>query len=301
MEEKSQASKWLIGCGIGCGVIVLIGIILIVSAYLLCKSTVQNFQQVEMTQEELAERYGSIEDFTPSPDGSIAAERIEIFLIVRDSMAKAIRKLDTTLTKLDALDDDQNGQETFWGVVGGIRNGFGMIPNIAEFYLARNNALLSLDMSPGEYYYIYVTAFYSYLGKSPNDGPGDQLIHSGGGFTISTSDSDNEENDDKLWRKEIREESGLQVIQRIRWKMIPILENQLKAVEENPSGYSWSWQTALESEINKLKDDRERIPWEDRLPEQIENSLRPFRQQLEESYNPVTNIFELMQEQDWNN
>ena len=298
MEEKSNSSKWLIGCGIGCGVIILIGIIFIISAYFLCKSTVQNFQQVEMTQEELTERYGAIVDFTPSPTASIAAERIELFLSVRDSMAAAIRKLDTTLTKLESLDSEQNEERSFWGVVGGIRNGFGMIPNIAEFYLSRNNALLSLDMSPGEYYYMYVIAFYSYLGKSPNDGPGDQLIHSGRGFTFSTSDS--EENDDEFWRKEIREETGMQVIQRIRWKIIPILENQLNAIKMNSSNFSWSWRTALESEIDKLKDDRERIPWEDNLPVQLKNSLRPYRQQLEESYNPKTNIFELMQEQDWN-
>ena len=298
MEERSQTSKWLIGCGIGCGVVILIGIILVISAYFVCRSTVQNFQQVESTQKELEDRYGAMEDFIPSPEGNIAAERIKIFLSVRDSMAASISQLDTTLSRLQALNDNQDGEESFWGVVGGIREGFGMIPHIAEFYLSRNNALLSLDMSPGEYYYIYVIAFYSYLDKSPDDGPGDQIYRSGRGFTIVSSDDEDE--DEESWKKEMRGDVELGAARRIRWKMIPILENQLNAIETNPSRYSWSWRNSLKSEINKLKDDRNRLPWQDKLPNQLKTSLYPFRQQLAESYNPITNIFEIMQERDWN-
>jgi hypothetical protein len=213
-------------------------------------------------------------------------------------MAASIRELDTILTRLEALDDNKDGEGSFWGVMGGIRDGFGMIPHIAEFYLARNNALLSLDMSPGEYYYMYVIAFYSYLEKSPDDGPGDRIMHSGRGFTIRSSD--NEDNEDDSWKKEMHGDIGSQVIQRIRWKMIPILENQLNAIENNPSRYSWSWRSTLKSEINNLQNDRNRIPWQDKLPKQLKASLEPFKQQLAESYNPITNIFELMQEQDWN-
>ncbi len=299
MQEKSQSSKWLIGCGIGCAVVIVIGIIIVISGYFLCRGTVQNFKQVEITQNKLAERYGEIDTYTPNPEGSIDAERIEIFLQVRDSMKTAIRELDTTLTKLEALDQDKDEKDSFWDVVGGIREGFGMIPHIADFYLSRNNALFSLDMSPGEYYFIYVMAYYSYLGKSPDDGPGKQVIRSGRGFTISSKDTEREEPEES-WRKEMRGDTGLRMNQRIRWRIIPMLENQLEKIEENFHRYSRTWRNTLETEINKLKDDRDRIPWQDRLPEQLTSSFRPFKYELEESYNPVTNIFELMQQQEWN-
>lgn len=297
MEEKSQASKWLIGCGIGCGVIILIGIIIAISAFFICRGTVMSFKQVKNTQEKLEERYGQIENFTPRPDGRIEAERIQIFLSVRDSMKSSIKELDTTFTRLETLDDEDRGQ-SFWKVVGDIRKGFSMIPNFAGFYLSRNTALLSLDMSPGEYYYIYVLVYYSYLGKSPDDGPGDHVMRSGRGFTVHTSD-DEEEKIDETWKKEILRDRGLPMNQRIRWKMIPIMENQLNEIDKNPSRYSQVWRNALESEINKLKKDQERIPWQDKLPDQLKASFAPFRNQLEDSYNPVTNIFELMQQQDW--
>lgn len=297
MEEKSQTSKWLIGCGIGCGLVIVLGIIIVISAYFLCRRTVQSFKQVESTQEELEEIYGKIEEYTPNLDGRINAERIEIFLSVRDSMKISIEELNITLTKLEEL--DENKEESFWGVVGGIKEGVGMIPHIAGFYLSRNNALLSLDMSPGEYYYIYVIAFYSYLRKSPDDGPGDRVIRSRRGFTFNTTDTEDEETDE-LWKKEIQGDRGLRMAQRIRWQIIPILENQLEEIKKDPVKYSWAWCNALETEINKLKDDRDRIPWQDRLPQQLEFSFSPFRERLEKSYNPITNIFELMQEQDWN-
>ena len=247
----------------------------------------------------MRERYGRIEEFTPNPDGRVNAERIGVFLQVRDSMQASIRELDTTLTKLEALDQDKDEKDSFWDVVGGIREGFGMIPHIADFYLSRNNALLSLDMSPGEYYYIYVMAYYSYLGKPPDDGPGDQVMRSGRGFTISNEDTEREEPEES-WKREMYGDTGLRMSQRIRWKLIPMLENQLDAIESNPDMYSRTWRNTLETEINKLKEDRDRIPWQDRLPEQLTSSFRPFKYKLEESYNPVTNIFELMQEQDWN-
>jgi len=299
MEEKSQSSKWLIGCGIGCAVVIVIGIIIVISGYFLCRGTVQSFQQVENTQKELEERYGSIEEYTPSPDGRIDPERIEIFLQVRDSMKTSISELDTTLRKLEQLDKSENEKESFWDVVGGLREGFGMVPDIADFYLSRNNALLSLDMSPGEYYYIYVMAYYSYLGKSPDDGPGDQVIRSGRGFTMTSGETEEEEPEES-WEQEMRSDRGIRMRQRIRWRIIPILENQLNEIEENPVMYSRTWRNALEKEINKLKDDRDRIPWEDELPEQLRSSLEPYKGRLEESYNPVTNIFELMQQQEWN-
>ena len=44
-------------------------------------------------------------------------------------------------------------------------------------------ALLEVGMGPGEYMYVYSVAYYSWLGKSPADGPS---------FTLVGDDGDNQ-------------------------------------------------------------------------------------------------------------
>jgi len=46
-----------------------------------------------------------------------------------------------------------------------------------------------------------------------------------------------------------------------------------------------------------MEADRYRLPWQDGLPDVIESSLQPFRSQLEQSYNKMTNPLELTFEQ----
>ena len=76
----STASKWLLGCGIGCGALILIGVLIVGVGYLFVKDTVQDFKETEISMERITEAYGEIEDYCPRADGHIPADRIEIFL-----------------------------------------------------------------------------------------------------------------------------------------------------------------------------------------------------------------------------
>ena len=68
----SNSSKWLTGCGIGCGVIILICILIGVVGYFAIRGTVEEFKEAEASQEYLEERFGKVEDFAPDPSGEIA-------------------------------------------------------------------------------------------------------------------------------------------------------------------------------------------------------------------------------------
>jgi hypothetical protein len=49
----------------------------------------------------------------------------------------------------------------------------------------------------------------------------------------------------------------------------------------------------LAGEIEKMKNNEERVPWEDSVPRKTAESLEPFRDRLEVTYSPVANPFEL--------
>ena len=69
MTEKTN--KWLMGCGIGCGALILVGIIIGAVGYLLVRDTVTEFKGVEESREYLEARFGDVQDFTPDPSGRI--------------------------------------------------------------------------------------------------------------------------------------------------------------------------------------------------------------------------------------
>ncbi len=71
--KSSATKKWLIGCGIGCGVIVVLAALLITGGVLYVRSLVEGFKDSEAMLEILTERYGRITEYCPEPDGRIPA------------------------------------------------------------------------------------------------------------------------------------------------------------------------------------------------------------------------------------
>ena len=159
---------------------------------------------------------------------------------------------------------------------------------IAEFMKGRNQALLDAGMGMGEYYYIYVIGYFSWLGKHPGDGPD---------FQIDESGSD-EIRVGELDREEVREERRDLFIRRIHRMLLPMLHNQLdKLASGGVSEAQSGWRASLEAEIQAMEKDRFRLPWQEGLPARTEASLEPFRSRLEQSYNAMTNPLELTWEQ----
>ena len=287
-RSSSSTKKWLIGCGIGCGVVILIVVILLASGYFFIKNIVDEFEDTEAMIEAMTERFGRIPDFYPDPDGTIRPERIEAFLSARDAFARVREKLTRDIETLSRGRDEEDIKvERPKGVFTMIRLGFGIIPQIAEFIKTRNEALLEAGMGLGEYYYIYSVAYYSWLGKSPEDGPD---------FQITGPDADE---DFGYWAREDSEEMRRERMRRrLNRMLLPMLRNQLEKLEaEGGAETTEDWRQNLEREIEAMEEDRDRLPWQDGLPEVIEASLRPYRERLEANYNPMTNPMEMMIEQ----
>ena len=288
-KSSSTTKKWLVGCGIGCGVIILIVIVLGVGGYMFFKNIVGEFQAQEELMDTLTERYGQIRDFCPEPDGSIPSGRIETFLSVRDSFAPYREKLEASLRELQGrVGQSEVEVKKPKNIFEMMKLGFGLIPQVAEFLKYRNQALLDAEMGMGEYYFIYAVAYFSWLGKKPEDGPDFEVM--------GPEDSESRWGD--MDREEILEERRDSTLRRLHRMLLPMLENQReKLVAKGLSRTMPEWRDLLDTEIQAMEEDRFRLPWEDGLPDMTRSSLEPYRDRLEQSYNAMTNPFELIIEQ----
>jgi hypothetical protein len=288
-KSGSTTKKWLVGCGIGCAVIILIVIVLGVGGYMFFKNLVGEFQEQEELMEILTERYGQITDFCPEPDGPIGPSRIEAFLSARDAFAPYREKLATSMRELqEKVGQSEVEVKKPKNVFEMMKLGFGLVPQIAEFMKFRNQALLDGEMGMGEYTYIYAIAYFSWLEKPPEDGPDFEV----------TGEDDSRVHLGEINKEEIREERRDSMLRRLHRILLPMLKNQLEKLTASGSSEVLSgWKDRLEAEIQAMEEDRFRLPWEDGLPDLIETSLSPYRDRLERSYDAMTNPFELTIEQ----
>jgi len=292
-----NSSKWLMGCGIGCGVVILIGILIGVVGYFVVKDTVEGFRETEASQKYLEARFGEVQDFTPDPSGGIARERMEKFLAVRDSMVLARENIEETIGSIkgdvETLEDEARDGK-FWQVLGLVRKGMGAIPQFAAFYRVRNEALMVNDIGPGEYAYLYIIAYYSWLGKRPEDGPEFKMMGDQGVARFSWDDEETEEE----YEADVYEDRQYRMVRKARKIILPMMRRMLDELDEDPYGADASWRSTLAAEVEAMREDRDRLPWEDGVPRVIRESLEPFRYALEESYNAYLNPLELGPEDD---
>lgn len=283
-QKSSSTKKWLIGCGIGCGAVVIIGIILIVGGVVVVKNMVSSFEESEDVLKELMEKYGGIEEYCPSPSGVIETDRMQAFLKTRESIQPEIRELEQTFGILsDEYEQKQTEKKESAGALKKIRTGIGLIPKIAELLKKRNQTLLEVEMGIGEYYYIYTIAYYCWLDKPVTDG-----------IPINM----NQENEwdyrygEDEESKEIRRDLA---VRRLHKMILPMLKNQYEKLMDSPKKeFSEHWRNALEKEIKAMESNRYRLVWKDGLPEVIVTSLRPYKDRLESSYSSAVNNIELI-------
>jgi hypothetical protein len=282
-SSSSSTKKWLIGCGIGCGAIALIVIILVMGGLFFIRNVVQDFRSSEELMDTLVEEFGAIQEYCPSPNGAIEPERLEAFLAVREALAPVREELERSLRFLQDSDDQGLGEEERISVFKKITTGFGMISQIADFHSARIQAMLDKGMGMGEYYYLYTVSYYSWLGKPILDGHDFQIRGDDEGYRFN--DWEGEESD------EVRQDMTLRWLHRI---ILPMLHNQYeKLTGGDVPGAQRQWQRALEAEMEAMESNRYRLVWQDGLPEVIGKSLESFKQRLEASYSPLTNGMEI--------
>ena len=274
-----KRSSWLLGCGIGCGVIVLIAVVVIAAGAFFVRDAMHGLGQAVDSGEALDQRLGKTSSYTPSVDGSIPAARMEAFLVVRESLEPQRKEIDRTFTEVipSAQEARELEAKPFFekitAVFGIVRSAAGLGPAMGNLLHARNQALLDAGMGMGEYTYIYVLAYHSWLGHSPQDGPGEDKIRvRPEGEPISLR--------------------GEGLPSRIRDELLAILRNQLASFDGEPPERQAA-RGPLAAEIAAMESDPDRLPWQDGLPAATAASLAPYRDRLEAAYSPVTNAFEL--------
>jgi hypothetical protein len=268
---------WLLGCGIGCAVLILLVVGVGALGFFQVRNLVQEFEESETTLDTLREQYGEIEDFTPDPEGSIPAQRLQAFLETRRALEPARKTMEESL---GLLGDAETGQLTWTPgtLFRAIGAGMGLLPGMAEYHSQRSRELLEAGMGMGEYVYLYAVIYYSWLGNSPADGPPFVLVS-----------DDHQEDPDDLTEAEVRERRDRLYRRRLHRNLLPMLQRQLAALDDGRS----DWRQALEAEIAAMEEDRYRVPWEKGLPEVVRSSLEPLRVELEASYSPLCNPFEV--------
>lgn len=280
----STTQKWLTGCGIGCGVIVLIIAGLGAWGFFTVRSLKDRADTLETRAAAIDSLYGKPEAFTPDPSGVIPAGRMEDFLEVQETLAEPRARLRDDILALDGKGEG--------GVLGKIRGAKDIVPAIFDFIDARNAALLDVEMGLGELHHVQALAWFGLLGKDPGDGPG---------FALNSGDDESdthvvirrEYGEDKA--EQARRDRARTVRRMVNELETKILANQLAALEADGvlAARAPGWRDSLAAEIDALRRDKSRLPWQDGLPDRIADSLAPYRELLEESYEPMTMMVEI--------
>lgn len=278
----STGRKWLIGCGVGCGLLVVVLGIGAISFGLFLRSTVRGFGEAVEVREQLEERFGRPDEYVPPPEGAISAERMEAFLSIRDAtqpyrerIADTWSAFPMTREQQQELDDKPVGDK-LRAVFRISREAFGMARELGDFFLARNRAMLAREMGLGEYTYVYALAYWSWLGHRPDSGPEHVVVSEEGQVRIGPG-------------TEVHTEIAEDVYEdRIHGQLLSMIEHQLSALPEEHE-----LRAALEAEIAAMEDDPQRVPWQEGLPAPVVASLEPYRDRLESSWDPSVNPFEL--------
>lgn len=167
----STGKKWLLGCGIGCGGFVLIGLILSIVGSM---AVMRPMERAVDAQRALTEAYGDRDDYAPPAD--LTADRVEAFLEVRRGLMahceefRGIAGRFEAMEKLDKGGDEPSPLEVLRSVKGVMGAAFGLAGTMGDLVRERNEALNTHGMGLGEYTWLYVLIYNSWLGHPPNVG-----------------------------------------------------------------------------------------------------------------------------------
>ncbi len=276
MAKKTPG--WLLGCLIGCGALLLGAVLLLAAGAFWVRGITHGFDEAVAARDALEGQYGKPGDFTPPPDGSIPAPRMEAFLEVCEALAPQRREIAAVFAKMplsrEAAEelDKKPWFEKLTTVLDISGSAMGLAGSLGEFFRLRDESLLAAGMGMGEYTYIYTLSYYSFLGHTPSEGPEGAHPPGSGGSGVRV------------------EMTGPGLRSRIHKDFLSMLENQEAAL---PPGTPEATRRALRAEMEAMEQDRDRYPWKDGLPGPIRASLEPWRAKLEESWEPATNMLEL--------
>jgi len=276
----TRLSGCLKGCALGCGGLFLLGM-LVVGGFLLSVRSLAN-RAVDLRQ-SLESTLPDQQSFTPRLDGTIPPDRLERFLEVRwqlmtfcpqfTELAAGMSEMDDHVAELesnpDATPRDLLG---LFGRVGGIGRGMlGVGRWLGEFSVARNEALLAQEMGLGEYTWIYVITFYSWLGHEPAS------------FALAEGE-----------QPRIFQERILGDVREMLRRQLGEVETEVGESNGRATSEASARLRALRLEVEAMDEDASRLPFADGLPATLVGSLEARRQELEGAYCAATSELDFM-------
>ena len=156
------------GCGIGCLVVFTVLVIMMGGATWYSRAINKQYKTVQRTENALLAATDGT-PFTPPADLVLAPERLDAFMAVRDSLQD--RGRDLAIAAMDfAREKDRQQDGGFRGLLNLISSGSDLAPVYATYWTHRNRTLLTYEMSPAEYTWLYTIIYYKWLDKDPTAG-----------------------------------------------------------------------------------------------------------------------------------
>jgi hypothetical protein len=275
MEENKGWPGWVKGCLGGCGVFLLLVIMLMAFVCNKVGKIVEDVSRAEDSMEELIEAEGDFKGYAPAGDVSLTADRVERFVRIREELRSNQAVLsqvfqDFPIEDLKQLDEKDRDME-FWQVWNIGKKFAGLLNPVGSYIADRNEILLREQMSIGEYSWIYSVTYYSWLKHDIATVPklgGEDL----GGFG---------DDDSPLSQSTQRH--------RYRRVMLQMMANRVKSSDMDSS----EWWPELEQELRRMENAPSAIFWELGMPESETLVLEPFRSRLEATWHDDSNVLEL--------
>jgi len=180
----STTRKWVIGCGLGCGGAIVLAIVV---PLLFGLSMMGPMNRAVDAQKVLTAELGDRDSFAPPP-GAPGPDRIEAFLAVRRAVLPLCPRFTEIADDFQRMDDlgsqsDRPGKgEMFRAITQVSGSVLGIVGDIGDLNRTRNEALLAERMGLGEYTWLYILVYHSWLGHPVPDadhGPSDEAGESG--------------------------------------------------------------------------------------------------------------------------
>jgi len=241
------------------------------------RDTTEAVEEAGRIERDLEDRYGSVRAFVPAGAPGVPADRMEVFLAVREGLSEERDELERAVNGLASAGEGG-------GVASGFRAakaGVGLAPLTFGLTNARNRALLDEGMGLGEYSWIYWMTYSAWLGHSAEESKLHEIM---------------EQRNSEHGSVRIHMDGGMEP-ERLTWRLRRDIRAMLKNLEQElaTDPEKAGLLEAVTAELAELEADPGRVPWQDGLPEVFAVGLGPYRERLEATYSSTTNPFELIE------
>jgi len=284
----NKNSKILTGCGIGCGTVAIILIVIGVIGYNFFSEKVEEIKKFSEIISNLEDQYEDYNNFTPSENDLFSESRMEIFLEIRDSIKAKTPAFTSALRKIShKIEDSTRNNEdnqSFSGVLDMVNTGFSAIPEIANYFTYRHKLLEKYKMAIGEYYYYFLMSYYVALDTDMGDGPNFPVPGNSDGTSYNYSNKNYSDSEEFI--NELREKRIDRIKIKVNNFMLSVFQNYL--AKKNTKH-----KKIIMRQIKLMEKDKYELPFSDSKPVFFTIFFEKYSNRLKNNYVEILNPLEI--------